>query len=218
MESPERYRTAQFVTGAASASGFLADSGLEVAFAGRSNAGKSSAINALTGRRALARTSKTPGRTREINFFALDERRRLVDLPGYGFAKAPKSEQARWARTIQTFMVERQSLRGLVLLVDSRHPITSLDRSLIQWCLRSGVPVHCLLTKADKLGRNKASQALAAAVRDYRQAQEQVSFQLFSAVSRFGLERLVQQLDVWLDWEAEGVLDADVALSSADPG
>src|ERR687892_1810729 len=136
------------------------DVGAEVAFAGRSNAGKSSAINALAGRKRLAFVSRTPGRTQTINFFDCGANRRLVDLPGYGYAAVSQKERAHWGKLIGAYLQIRRSLRGLVLIVDARHPLTPLDRQLLGWHAASGQPVLVLLTKADKLGREQAIRSL----------------------------------------------------------
>ena len=157
------YRQACFLTSVASIRGLPADRGREVAFAGRSNAGKSSAINALTGRRHLARTSRTPGRTRLINFFELDEERRLVDLPGYGYAKVPRSMSREWGALVGKYLESRESLAGVVVLMDIRHPLTELDATLLDWCRAADLPVLAVLTKADKLARGRRAAALAEA-------------------------------------------------------
>lgn len=136
------------------------DRGVEVAFAGRSNVGKSSVINALCERRALARTSAAPGRTRLLHFFAVDETRRLVDLPGYGFARASKAERAGWQRMVEEYLRGRHSLVRLMLLMDIRHPLRGSDQQLLEWCSAVGLPVHVLLNKADKLSRSKAQRTL----------------------------------------------------------
>jgi GTP-binding protein len=153
----------QFMLSAARMSGMPADTGREVAFAGRSNAGKSSALNRLCNQRALARTSATPGRTQLINFFALDPHatQRLVDLPGYGFARAPREAQAKWAALVETYLAKRAALVGLVLLADSRHDLKPGDEALIAWAKASALPLLLLLTKADKLGRAAQNRALA---------------------------------------------------------
>ena len=178
--------------------GLPPDLGYEVAFAGRSNAGKSSALNAVAARRALARTSKTPGRTQQINFFELDERRRLADLPGYGFAKAPAEVQRRWTVLVETYLQRRQCLSGLVLLMDSRRPLTDLDRQMVDWSVQAGVNLHAVLTKADKLGRGAAMRSLSDAQRTLQALGDRVSVQLFSATKREGLEQLRTQIDTWL--------------------
>ena len=191
------YQNAAFLTSAAKISQLPADTGREVAFAGRSNAGKSSAINTLTRQKALARTSKTPGRTQMINFFSLDEDRRLVDLPGYGYAKVAESMKLRWQHTMQDYLSTRECLVGVIILMDIRHPLKEIDALLLQWCVESKMPVHVLLTKADKLKKNAANQQLHSVVRHVQNHYEQCSVQLFSALKREGLEQLEQVLDAW---------------------
>ncbi|HYW76439.1 MAG TPA: ribosome biogenesis GTP-binding protein YihA/YsxC [Gammaproteobacteria bacterium] len=181
------FNQARFLTSAAAMRGLPPDQGSEVAFVGRSNAGKSSAINRLCARRNLARTSSTPGRTRLLNFFALDEDAfiRLVDLPGYGYAKAPKTEQAKWAKLIEAYLAERRSLTGLVLLADSRLPLKPTDEQLLDWSRASELPTLVLLTKADKLSRNEQSRAVANARSRLPTNAEPLAF---SAVSGLGLD------------------------------
>ncbi len=176
----------RFLGSAAQMHQLPADEGSEIAFAGRSNAGKSSALNTITGQRSLARTSKTPGRTQLINFFALDERHRLVDLPGYGYAKVTLALRQQWGELIAAYLERRLSLRALVLLMDVRHPLTALDAQLLELWLVMGKPCHILLTKADKLSRGAGLQALART----RKAidADTVSWQLFSATNGQGLE------------------------------
>lgn len=164
------------------------DRGHEIAFAGRSNAGKSSALNALTGQSALARVSKTPGRTQQLVVFAIDDSRRLIDLPGYGFAKVPGDVQEVWHRGLDQYFRERQSLSGLLLAMDVRHPLTDYDQTMLAFARARGLPVHILLTKSDKLGRGAATDTLHAvrkALADFRAG---ASVQLFSAVDRTGLD------------------------------
>ena len=196
----QSFRNATFLSGAVDARGMPPDEGAEVAFAGRSNAGKSSAINALTGSRSLARTSKAPGRTREINFFALSDGRRLVDLPGYGFARVPEAMKVAWGTLVSSYLAERRSLRGVVQLMDVRHPFTDLDRQLLEWCRAAGLPVHVVLTKADKLGRGQAAAALAKARREVAELPA-VSVQLFSATRRDGVDALAEQMIAWMPRE-----------------
>ena len=181
------FNQARFLTSAAAMRGLPPDEGREVAFVGRSNAGKSSAINRLCTRRNLARTSSTPGRTRLLNFFALDEDAsiRLVDLPGYGYAKAPKSEQATWAKLIEAYLAHRRSLAGLVLLADSRLPLKPIDEQLLDWSRASQLPTLVLLTKADKLSRNEQARAVANARSRLPANAKPIAF---SAVSGLGLE------------------------------
>ncbi len=200
------YQRAQFLKSAPTLADCPPDSGCEVAFAGRSNAGKSSAINRLTGSRKLARTSKTPGRTQLINFFSITEQQRLVDLPGYGFAKVPPEVKREWERHLEHYLSERRALRGLVLLMDVRHPLQTFDLTMIDWAVRSEMPVRVLLTKADKLKRGAAKNSLLAVRKALRDYGELVQAQLFSALKGDGLPELREQLDVWL-----AVTDEDAA-------
>jgi GTP-binding protein len=172
---------------------FPPDQGAEVAFAGRSNSGKSSAINAIVGRQGLARTSKTPGRTRLINFFELSARERIIDLPGYGYASAPESERRTWPRLIEALR-ERAALKGLFVIVDARRGIGEGDEALLEWALPRQ-RVHVLLSKADKLSRNEGRQVLAAAAQSL---QGRATVQLFSAHARAGLEEAQKVLKGWL--------------------
>ena len=188
----------RFLVGARHAVQFPADAGWEVAFAGRSNAGKSSALNAVAGMRSLARTSRTPGRTREVNFFVVDEARRVVDLPGYGFARASDAERRRWARTVERYLQERRSLKGLVLVMDVRHPLTAFDERFLVWCHELRLAVHILLTKADKLSNNRARASLLKTRRHDVVTRGQVTVQLFSARQRQGLPALQKHLAGWL--------------------
>ena len=182
-------RQAEYLSGHPDVSSCPPDAGIEIAFAGRSNVGKSSLINALCERRALARTSAAPGRTRLLHFFALDDERRLVDLPGYGFAKAPKSERTAWGGMVEGYLNDRRSLVRLILLMDARHPLRDSDWQMLEWCDAAQLPVHVLLNKADKLSRSKANQAL----RDVQKAltgRLEVSVQLVSARTGAGLEEV----------------------------
>ena len=179
-------RRAQYLCSAHVADQWPQDMGHEVAFAGRSNVGKSSAINAIAGQARLARTSKTPGRTQQIVFFEIDSRQRLVDLPGYGYAKVPPGLQRHWEKTVRHYLEDRNSLRGLILLGDIRRGLTDLDRQLLEWCAHKNLFVHLLLTKSDKLSRSAANQALVKAQRDVRL--DTVTVQLFSALRRVGIE------------------------------
>ena len=188
------YPQAALILSAAHARQFPQDSGAEVAFAGRSNAGKSSAINTVTGRRALARVSKAPGRTRLLNFFELLPGRRIVDLPGYGYARASAAERASWA-PMTTALARRSSLKGLFLVVDSRRGLLEGDAGLIEWSQQAGCPIHVLLTKCDKLTRTELAGVLVAT----RQALAgRATLQAFSAVDGTGLDEARRQLDRWL--------------------
>jgi GTP-binding protein len=188
-----RFPEAHFLVSAATAAQFPADVGAEVAFAGRSNAGKSSAINAIVQRQGLARTSKTPGRTRLLNFFALGPTRRLVDLPGYGYASAPPSERRSWPALMEALR-SRASLRGLFLIVDARRGLSAGDHGLLAW-MDPGQRVHVLLSKADKLSRSEGAAALKAASGRLGGA---ASAQLFSAVEGTGLRQAQDTLEAWL--------------------
>ena len=192
------YQQAAFLKSAPTLRECPPDSGAEVAFAGRSNAGKSSAINTLTDNHKLARTSKTPGRTQLLNFFSLDEERRLVDLPGYGFAKVPLAVKQAWQRHLEDYLSKRQCLRGLILLMDIRHPLQPFDQQLLEWAQHSAMPVHILLTKADKLNFGNAKTALLKVQKQIANDDGRISIQLFSALHRTGLEQLQEQLDSWL--------------------
>ncbi len=179
---------AKFIIAAHKESQWFQDEGLELAFAGRSNSGKSSALNAITERRGLARTSKTPGRTQQIVFFELTETLRLVDLPGYGYAKVPDRVRLHWARVIEKYFLSRKSLNGLILTMDIRHPLKELDRQFIYWCSQVDVSIHILLTKADKLSKSKMYAALRsvnAKLKNY----DNISVQAFSSRTGIGLDQ-----------------------------
>lgn len=194
------YRRAHFLVSAATLAQAPADEGLEVAFAGRSNAGKSSAINALCDQKALAKTGKAPGRTRLLNFFALDGRCRLVDLPGYGFARVPEAVKRQWERSMLDYLSKRHSLQGLMLVMDVRHPLKEFDLQLLDWASNSGLETHILLTKADKLSRGAASSSLHQTRRALGRAGfAGVSVQLFSALRHQGIEEAHSKLDGWLE-------------------
>ncbi|MCC6136088.1 MAG: ribosome biogenesis GTP-binding protein YihA/YsxC [Candidatus Contendobacter sp.] len=178
------------------------DTGCEVAFAGRSNAGKSSALNILTGQRQLARVSKTPGRTQMINFFEVAPERYLVDLPGYGYAKVPDAIRRHWQELLERYLRERAALRGLLLLMDIRHPLTELDRQMLDCCAVRQLPVHILLTKADKLSRGAAAAARQQVKKSLRADYPQASVQLFAAPTSQGRDEAYQWLDEWLGFQS----------------
>jgi len=198
----DRYRQARFLCGVTDPRRAPADAGVEVALAGRSNAGKSSALNVITGQRTLARISKAPGRTREINFFTLDDDHRLVDLPGYGYAKVSQEIQRRWQQGLNRYLETRQSLRGLILLMDCRHPLRDTDRQILRWAHAAGLPVHVLLTKSDKLARGPARATLLDVRRQLATEHPLASAQLFSALKRDGLDELHALLDDWFGFAA----------------
>lgn len=192
------FRTASFLTSAAKVHQCPADEGWEVAFAGRSNAGKSSAINALTGNHKLARTSKTPGRTQLLNFFHLSDNQRLVDLPGYGYAKVPEAVKREWTEQLEAYLEQRQSLRGMVVMMDSRRPLQDFDQVMLEWAVAATMPVHILLTKADKLKKGPANSTLLKVRKQVAQYEGLVSVQLFSALKGTGLPELEKKLNAWL--------------------
>jgi GTP-binding protein len=191
------FQRATFLLSAAKISQCPADAGREIAFAGRSNAGKSSALNAICGVRKLARTSNTPGRTQLLNFFAIGEARRLVDLPGYGYARVAKTQRDSWGRLVEDYVHARRSLAGVVLLMDVRHPLKPQDGQLIGWLVALGIPIHVLLTKADKLSRGEATRSLAA-VRKALAQSSGVTTQLFSATGGQGVDEARVLLQGWL--------------------
>ncbi|MDA3868483.1 MAG: ribosome biogenesis GTP-binding protein YihA/YsxC [Gammaproteobacteria bacterium] len=194
------YRQARFLISAASPSQFPADESLEVAFAGRSNAGKSSAINTLCDNKGLAKISKTPGRTRLVNYFSLDDKRRLVDLPGYGFAKVPLAVKDEWQRLMGQYL-EQKTLRGLVIIMDIRHPLKEFDLQMLDWCRHYGLPAHVLLTKADKLNRGGQQNTLLKSRKILKAEGYDASMQTFSSLKKAGLDELVHKLNDWLELE-----------------
>ncbi|WP_018693976.1 ribosome biogenesis GTP-binding protein YihA/YsxC [Algicola sagamiensis] len=202
-----KYQKAKFLTSAPSIRQLPEDTGYEVAFAGRSNAGKSSALNRLTQQKGLARTSKTPGRTQLINAFDIEDNRRLIDLPGYGFAKVPLEMKKKWNESLSEYLQMRKSLKGLVVLMDIRHPMRDLDQDLIHWAVGSNLPVLVLLTKADKLSQGKRKSE----VLKIREASlafcGDVTVHAFSSLKGFGVQELASKLDHWFD--AIPVVDED---------
>ena len=191
--------TAQYLLSAHTTRQLPADGGTEVAFAGRSNAGKSSALNALTHRNGLARVSKTPGRTQQLVFFQVQPDRYLVDLPGYGYAKVPQELQAHWQAFIDQYFRTREALRGLVVVMDIRHPLKDYDRQMLGYAVQRGLPAHALLTKADKLGRGQQGQALQAVKKElFSSFGDTVGVQTFSAESKQGVEEARAVVAGWL--------------------
>jgi GTP-binding protein len=187
---PALLQNPEFILGAQFADQFPKDDVAEIAFCGRSNVGKSSAINALTNRRKLARTSKTPGRTQQINFFSLDEHTRLVDLPGYGFAQVPLKVKQQWMKTIHHYLAERDNLALLVILMDCRHPLTELDRQIIEWADESRLNCHVVLTKSDKLKRGKLSAAKLGVKKELAKLDTKFSLQTLSSSNYEGVPEL----------------------------
>jgi GTP-binding protein len=197
------FQRAAFLAAAAKLEAAPDDSGYEVAFAGRSNAGKSSAINALCHQRALARTSKTPGRTQQLIFFRLDDQRRLVDLPGYGFARVSLAIKHQWQALMERYLERRESLQGLVVVMDIRHPLTEIDQQMIGWGMAAELPLLLVLTKADKLKRGAADRALQGVRKALASAPVPVEVLPFSAVSRLGVATAQERIAHWLGLESQ---------------
>ncbi|MFN6969219.1 MAG: ribosome biogenesis GTP-binding protein YihA/YsxC [Rheinheimera sp.] len=202
------YQQTSFLTSAPDISALPPDTGIEVAFAGRSNAGKSSALNTLTRQNSLARTSKTPGRTQLINTFRLADEKRLIDLPGYGFAKVPLAVKEKWQKSLGEYLMKRQSLKGLVVLMDIRHPLKDLDQQLIHWAVESQLSVLLLLTKADKLSPGPRKKTLLEVREASLAFMGDVTVHTFSSLSKQGLTELEQVLDQWYSRDGE---DAAIA-------
>ncbi|MCU4675829.1 ribosome biogenesis GTP-binding protein YihA/YsxC [Catenovulum sp. 2E275] len=198
-----QYKHAKFKISSPNIDGLGDDSGYEVAFAGRSNAGKSSALNTLTEQKGLARTSKTPGRTQLINIFELDEERRLVDLPGYGFAKVPLEVKKKWQKSLGEYLQNRECLAGLVVLMDIRHPLKDLDQDLVFWAVDSGLPVLILLTKADKLKQGARNTVLKEVRKASINFEGDVDVELFSSLKGIGVKQLKNKLNQW--YKAENI-------------
>ncbi len=202
LEAPV-YQQATYLKSAPDLGQLPADKGCEVAFIGRSNAGKSSSLNVITGIKGLARTSKTPGRTQMINFFSLDSCRRLVDLPGYGYAKVPLKVKERWMENVDNYLRDRQCLRGLVVVMDIRHPLKEMDEKVIDWAVDCSLPTHILLTKSDKLKPNAARKSL----REVRDALavygDMVTVQLFSSIDCVGVDDARDVLNQWFCCEPD---------------
>ena len=194
------FQTATFLSSAPSLSKCPPDEGIEVAFAGRSNAGKSTALNTLTKNKKMAKTSKTPGRTQLINFFSLTENQRLVDLPGYGYAKVPLEIKKKWDINLSNYLRYRQSLKGLILMMDCRHPLTRYDQQMLDWSSQTDINIHILLTKADK-ERNNALNATLNHVNQFimetQKPLKTVTAQLFSSKTKLGLTQLEEQINFW---------------------
>ena len=190
-----------------------ADSGIEVAFAGRSNAGKSSALNTLTNQRSLARTSKTPGRTQLINIFEIAENKRLVDLPGYGFAKVPMEMKKKWQKALGEYLEKRQCLKGLVILMDIRHPLKDLDMDLIKWAADGDLPVLALLTKSDKLSQGKVSTQVLAVKKQLAPLNADIKVQAFSSLKRTGSEQADAVICQWFQDENIEPLSEDATIT-----
>ena len=198
MKKVNPFRIANYVLSAHELKQLPKDTGIEVAIAGRSNAGKSSAINTFTDQKSLARTSKTPGRTQQIVIFELDENRRIADLPGYGYAKVPLKLKAHWRKVMARYFETRKCLRGVVLVMDIRHPMREFDQQMLAWCVSAGIPCHILLTKADKLKRGPAQSTLLKIRRDLPDI---ASVQVFSSSNKTGMGELVEKLSDWYEYD-----------------
>lgn len=206
-------RKAAFLMSAPKLDICVEDTGYEIAFAGRSNAGKSSAINALTNQKQLARASKKPGRTQMINFFSLgNPDQRLVDLPGYGYAAVPEAMKIVWQKELENYLIHRQSLQGLVLLMDIRHPLQHFDVMMLEWAYSRKLFVHVLLTKSDKMNRGPANQALLDVKQQLKKMKLDFSIQLFSSLNKQGLEELASVMGGRLNFTLEQSAEFDLAL------
>lgn len=198
------YHVTHFVTSAPDIRHLPADTGIEVAFAGRSNAGKSSALNTLTNQKNLARTSKTPGRTQLINLFEVVEGLRIVDLPGYGYAEVPEQVKRNWQKALGEYLQKRQCLKGLVVLMDIRHPLKDLDQQMVYWAVHSEIPVLILLTKADKLSQSARKSQLNVVREATLAFMGDVQVEIFSSLKKMGIDKLRLKLD---DWFSESLTD-----------
>ena len=221
VQSLNWLRQAEFLMSAPKLALCVEDTGYEIAFAGRSNAGKSSAINALTNKKQLARASKRPGRTQMINFFSLgNPDQRLVDLPGYGYAAVPEAMKIVWQKELENYLIHRKSLQGLVLLMDIRHPLQHFDLMMLEWAHSRHLFVHILLTKADKLNRGPANKTLFDVKQQLKKMKLDFSIQLFSSLNRIGLEELASvmggRLNYTLDQTVEFDLDQIPEASETD--
>ncbi len=203
MDQPLDYRQTHFITSAPDIRHLPTDSGAEIAFAGRSNAGKSSALNRITDQKGLARTSKTPGRTQLINMFEVTAGCNLIDLPGYGFAQVPLELKKKWQQALGEYLQKRESLKGLVVLMDIRHPMKDLDQQMILWAVESNLPVLVLLTKADKL-KSGARKQIQMKISDMAKGFEgDVQVEMFSSLKGIGLDQVRRKLDTWFAPERE---------------
>lgn len=201
-------QNATFLTTVAQLRDLPPDALYEVAFVGRSNAGKSSAINTLANRTRLAYVSKTPGRTQHLNYFTVAENTYLVDLPGYGFAKAPEAIRSQWEGLLAPYLAKREPLAGVVLIMDSRRPLLELDQRMIDWIKPTGRPIHVLLSKSDKLSRQEATQVLRQVKAKLAEQSENFSAQLFSSLKKTGVEEVEQVLSKWLNMPLKAAPEA----------
>ncbi|MFD0966068.1 ribosome biogenesis GTP-binding protein YihA/YsxC [Seminibacterium arietis] len=191
------YHKTHFLTSSPNIKALPEDIGIEIAFAGRSNAGKSTALNALTNQKSLARTSKTPGRTQLINLFEVEPNCKLVDLPGYGYAAVPEQMKIQWQKALSEYLQKRESLAGLVVLMDIRHPLKDLDQQMVLWAVSANLPVLILLTKADKLSQSARSKQVKMVREAILPFQGDIQVEIFSAQNKIGIDRLATKLDIW---------------------
>ncbi len=216
MSAKIHYQNTHFITSAPDIRHLPEDEGIEIAFAGRSNAGKSSSLNRLTNQKNLAKTSKTPGRTQLINLFKVTDNCHIVDLPGYGFAQVPLEMKQKWQKSLGEYLQKRQCLKGLVVLMDIRHPLKDLDQQLIIWAVECGIPVQVLLTKADKLKSGARKAQLLEVRQKATEFGGEVNVDLFSSLSGIGVDILRNKLDQWfapalIAADGESVEDSDSA-------
>ncbi|RWU09538.1 YihA family ribosome biogenesis GTP-binding protein [Pseudidiomarina gelatinasegens] len=211
MNTTLNFQPTKFITSAANIRQLPDDTGVEIAFAGRSNAGKSSALNTITRQKALARTSKTPGRTQLINVFEVQPGKRLIDLPGYGYAKVPISVKEKWQQALSEYLQQRESLRGLVLLMDIRHPYRDTDQDLLHWATECEIPILVLLTKADKLKPSQRKSTLLQAREAALVFGDGVQVEMFSSLNKIGLPEVEVILSEWLNSEPKTTVNADAA-------
>ncbi|POZ53814.1 ribosome biogenesis GTP-binding protein YihA/YsxC [Methylovulum psychrotolerans] len=210
------YHQAKFINSSPHLKDTPADEGLEIAFAGRSNAGKSSAINTLTRHTGLARISKTPGRTQMLNFFEISEQLRFVDLPGYGYAKVPLAVKQDWHKLMETYLTSRKSLCAIVLVMDIRHPLTEFDWQMVEWCEHSQLPLHILLTKADKLTYGAGKNTLLQVRRELKDMTVPLTIQLFSALKKVGVDEVHQALDQLFNPEQQVAETVEMATEAQE--
>ncbi|UOA09766.1 ribosome biogenesis GTP-binding protein YihA/YsxC [Methylobacter sp. S3L5C] len=207
------YHQAKFINSSPDLKDTPEDQGREVAFAGRSNAGKSSAINTLTRQHGLARISKTPGRTQMLNFFEINATERFVDLPGYGYAKVPIAVKKKWHELMEKYLTQRKSLCGIVLVMDVRHPLTEFDWQMIEWCQHTGLPLHILLTKADKLNYGAAKNTLMQVQKELGDINFPLTIQLFSSLKKTGIDEVHKAIDLFFmpvdEFELEPQLEGE---------
>jgi len=199
---PSTYQKAYFLLSVAEIKQLPPDEGIEVAIVGRSNVGKSSILNKITQSKKLARVSKTPGRTQLINLFALDEKRRMADLPGYGYAKVPLAIKQKWQKTVDDYLSQRKSLKGLLMIMDIRHPLRDSDKQLLTYCAHYDLPVHIVLNKADKLSKGAVAATLQQVKTALTAYSNSVTFQSFSALKNTGIETLHAVLNSWYDYKS----------------